>query len=58
MRERERLGSLLESYEAAIGELTAWDDPAVSDLIIRLGVWRAAIELELMFADERKPVLV
>lgn len=52
MRERERLGSLLEMYDAAIAELTAWDDPALADLIIRLGVWRAAAELELMFARE------
>ena len=57
VRERERLGSLLEMYDTAIRELMALNDPAVADLVIRLGVWRTAAELELMFVGEREQVL-
>ena len=53
MTECERLGSLLECYDAALTELYAWDDKRVADLIIRLEVWRSAAQLELMFADAR-----
>jgi len=58
MRERDRLGSLLEMYDTALAELMSWDDPAVADLIIRLELWRTACELELMFSNERGPALV
>ena len=51
MSDREQLGSLVDCYEAALGELYSWDDPSVADLIIRLEVWRSAAQLELMFAD-------
>ena len=49
--ERERLGSLLECYDRALSELYAWDDKGVSDLIIRLEVWRTAAQLELLFLE-------
>ena len=49
--ERERLGSLLECYDSALSELYAWDDKSVSDLIIRLEVWRTAAQLELLFLE-------
>ena len=49
--ERERLGSLLECYDRALSELYAWDDKALSDLIIRLEVWRTATQLELLFLE-------
>jgi hypothetical protein len=49
--ERERLGSLLECYDSALSELYAWDDKALSDLIIRLEVWRTATQLELLFLE-------
>jgi hypothetical protein len=52
--ERERLGSLLQSYDNALSELYAWDDKAVSDLIIRLEVWRTAAQLELLFLEPRE----
>jgi hypothetical protein len=52
--ERERLGSLLQSYDSALSELYAWDDKAVSDLIIRLEVWRTAAQLELLFLEPRE----
>jgi hypothetical protein len=48
---RERLGSLLKCYEIALTELYSWDDKAVSDLIIRLEVWRTAAQLELLFLE-------
>jgi hypothetical protein len=51
MAERERLGSLLESYDAALAELYRWHDSSVADLIIRLEVWRTAAQLELLFID-------
>lgn len=49
--ERERLASLLQSYDGALSELYAWDDKSVSDLIIRLEVWRTAAQLELLFLE-------
>ena len=49
--ERERLGSLLQCYETALTELYAWNDKSVSDLIIRLEVWRTAAQLELLFVE-------
>jgi hypothetical protein len=49
--EGERLGSLLKCYDMALSELYAWDDKGVSDLIIRLEVWRTAAQLELMFLE-------
>jgi hypothetical protein len=54
MRETERLGSLLEMYNAAVSELMSWQDPGVADLIVRLELWRTATELEVRFADERE----
>lgn len=57
MREGERLESLLEMYGTAIEELAAWNDPAVTDLLVRLGVWRAATELELEFVSRRDAAL-
>jgi hypothetical protein len=51
MAERERLGALLESYDAALAELYGWRDSSVADLIIRLEVWRTAAQLELLFLD-------
>ena len=51
MDERERLGSLLECYDAALRELYSWSDRSVADLIIRLEVWRSAAQLELMFIE-------
>jgi hypothetical protein len=51
MAERERLGSLLESYDAALAELYGWHDSCVADLIIRLEVWRTAAQLELLFLE-------
>lgn len=53
MHEGERLASLLEMYGVAIEELAGWNDPAVTDLLVRLGVWRAATELELEFLTRR-----
>lgn len=53
--ERERLGALLQSYDSALSELYAWDDKAVSDLIIRLEVWRTAAQLELLFLEPARP---
>jgi hypothetical protein len=49
--ERERLESLLQSYDSALSELYGWDDKAVSDLIIRLEVWRTAAQLEQLFLE-------
>jgi hypothetical protein len=57
VRGHKRLASLLEMYEAALGELMSWDDPAVADLIIRLELWRTATELELLFEAERAAAL-
>lgn len=57
MREGERLESLLEMYGNAIEELASWNDPAVTDLLVRLGVWRAATELELEFVSRRDAAL-
>jgi hypothetical protein len=57
MRERERLGSLLEMYDSALNELMTLGDPAVDELILRLELWRTAAELELMFEAERGPGL-
>jgi len=56
--EREWLGSLLECYEAALSELYAWEDKGVSDLIIRLEVWRTAAQLELMFVEPARTATV
>lgn len=57
MHETERLGSLLEMYDAAVAELMSWNDRSVADLIVRLELWRTAAELELLFADEREHVI-
>jgi hypothetical protein len=56
--ERERLGSLLECYDRALLELYAWEDKGVSDLIIRLEVWRTAAQLELMFLEPARTATV
>ena len=55
MGERERLASLLECYDGALAELYSWDDRDVTDLIIRLEVWRSATQLELLFLAESRP---
>lgn len=53
MDDRERLGSLLESYDAALAELESWGDPTLNELVLRLEVWRAATALELEFLAAR-----
>ena len=40
---------MLDCYDRALSELYAWDDKGLSDLIIRLEVWRTAAQLELLF---------
>jgi hypothetical protein len=52
---RERLRALLESYDAALAELYAWNDPMVTDLISRLEAWRAAVRQEVLFLDSPRP---
>ena len=54
MRGRARLAALLEMYDTALAELVSWNDPAVTDLAVRLGVWRMAAELELQAVDARE----
>jgi hypothetical protein len=51
MNERERLGSLLECYDAALAELYSWRDAGVAELLVRLEVWRSATQLELLFLE-------
>ena len=52
---RDRLRSLLESYDAALAELYSWNDPSLAGLIARLEAWRAAARLEVSFLDSPRP---